>query len=165
MERLLGGQVAIRPRPHLKTRMPAFPAYATVLARGLAAQHGIRPDRQSESEPDSAESDLAVGYRLTLKDGGLDCRQCHPVGNQPVQGDEKTRLALGINFAHIPGRLRYDFYRRFVLDPPRYDPATRMPKLSIDGSSTGILHIHQGDARRQFDSIWHYLQTIHGSEP
>jgi hypothetical protein len=87
------------------------------------------------------------------------------VGTQPPDGDAKTRLALGINFAHVPDRLRYDFYRRFVLDPPRYDMNTRMPKLSADGRTTSVQHIHQGDARRQFDAIWKYLQTIKGSEP
>lgn len=165
MQRFVAGVISERPRPHLITRMPAFPGYADVLARGFAAQHGIRDEEPTRRKSLGTHDDLALGYRLTLKDGGLDCRQCHAVGNQSAQGDDKTRLAPGINFVHLPERLRYDFYRRFVLDPPRYEINTRMPKLAPDGRTTSVMQIYQGDARRQFDAIWDYLQTIHGVEP
>jgi hypothetical protein len=169
LERFVGGRISVqdRPRPQLTARMPAFPAYASVLALGFAAQHGIQEQPADTPRPDPIDDpfDLAFGYRLTLKEGGLDCRQCHAVGSMPAQGDEKMRLAPGINFALVPHRMRYDFYRRFVLDPPRYDTNNRMPKFSADGRTTTIQHIYGGDARRQFDAIWRYLQTIHGTEP
>ena len=71
-----------------------------------------------------------------------------------------TRLAQGIDFDAIPRRLRSDFYHRFVLDPPRYDVGTRMPKLALDGRTTKVLDIEGGDATRQFDAIWQYLQQL-----
>lgn len=165
MEQFLAGQLPARPRPHLKMRMPAFPAYSRGLSNGLAAQHGIDAAEPQDGVAAESGQELAVGYRLTTRDGGLDCRQCHGVGTQPPQGDAKTLLAQGINFAMVGDRLRYDFYRRFVLDPPRYDINTRMPKLSADGRTTSVPHIYHGDAGKQFDAIWQYLQTIDGTEP
>lgn len=139
--------------------MPAFPAdYAARLAVGLAVEHGAGLDfRHSEPpKPDLVE----LGRRLTLKDGGLDCRQCHGIGRLQPQGDDRTKLAPGINFAQSRERLRGDYYHRFVLDPPRYELATRMPKLSADGKTTKATAILNGDAKQQFEALWHYIQTV-----
>jgi hypothetical protein len=100
-----------------------------------------------------------LGDRLTRKDGGLDCRSCHGVGKEEPTGDERTKVAQGINFAHSRERLREEFYLRFVLDPPRHDVTTRMPKLSADGKTTAATAILDGDARKQFQAIWEFIQT------
>jgi uncharacterized membrane protein len=52
------------------------------------------------------------------------------------------------------------FYLRFVLDPPRHDVITRMPKLSADGRTTAATSILDGDARQQFEAIWKFIQTV-----
>jgi hypothetical protein len=158
MQSLYAGQVAERVRPWMKLRMPSFPARAKQLADGLAREHGL----SSESPPRSAtQQELAeIGEQLATRAGLLDCRQCHPVGSLPPTGDKNTLLAPGINFALTRERLRHDYYRRFTLDPPRYDVTTRMPKLTVDGRTTRFKEIFDGDARRQFEAIWHFLQTV-----
>jgi cytochrome c551/c552 len=165
----VAGKTSYRPRPWLKARMPAFPAYAEVLAAGLAHSHGISDEITEKSTPatsssrgaDTADATLAeAGARLTFKAEGLDCRQCHGIGREQPLGDKGTLLAPGINFAHTRERLRYDYYQRFMLDPPRYDIATRMLKLSADGRTTSAKTILDGDARRQFDALWHFMQTV-----
>jgi hypothetical protein len=155
--RFLAGEMREPLRPWLKARMPSFPAHAAHLSAGLAAGHGLLTDEFSSmtSQPELA----SVGLRLVQKDAGLDCRQCHGVGPEPPLGDDRTQMAPGINFSLVGERLNYDFYRRFVLDPPRYDIGTRMPKLALDGR-TQIVSIFDGDAERQFSAIWHYLQSI-----
>jgi len=155
--KLLKGEISERPRPWLKARMPAFPAYAETLAAGIAAQHGVL-DRVPMA-PAPLHQGVELGSRLIQKDA-LDCRQCHALGNQPPTGDEKTLLAPGINFTMTKERMRYDFYRRWVLDPPRYDIGTRMPKLAADGKTTKVTQILEGDAARQFDAVWEYLQQV-----
>jgi hypothetical protein len=168
MEKFIAGQISYRPRPALQLRMPAFPLYAKTLAAGFAAQHGSRHSELAHSRPAVAspgeEDELAIGFRLTMKEGGMDCRQCHGVGHQEPPSDQRTRIAPGINFMHVRDRLRYDFYRRFVLDPPRYDGNTRMPKLS-DGAKTPLTQFWDGNAPRQFDAIWQYVQTLGEDEP
>ena len=54
--------------------------------------------------------------------------------------------------------MHYDAYQRFVIDPPRYDISIKMPKLSANGRTTAVTRYYDGDAQRQYDAIWHYLQ-------
>ena len=136
--------------------MPKFPAYAAALAAGMAAEHGVNLAAEALPSPDPQRAEL--GNLLTQRTA-LDCRQCHAVGNQPAQGDDKTKIAPGINFALVKERLRYDYYQRFTLDPPRFDINTKMPKLATDGKTTKVTTILEGDARQQFDAIWHFIGT------
>ncbi len=60
-------------RGWLKARMPAFPAHAALITRGLAAEHGISSD---DPGPADDPAMIEAGRLLTLK-ARLDCRQCH----------------------------------------------------------------------------------------
>lgn len=157
---IVGGKVKEPQRTWLKARMPAFPFYADTIAKGLAAQHGVAAIQQDAPAMPVTQDVLDIGKQLTLTNGGLDCRQCHGIGGQLAAGDGQTQLARGIDFLAVKQRVRYDFYRRFVLDPPRYDIGTRMPKFVTDGRITKVNHIYDGDARQQFDAIWLYLQSL-----
>ena len=95
-----------------------------------------------------------------MQNTGLDCRQCHALGNQPPTGDAKTLLAPGINLMLTQERMRYDFYQKWALDPPRFDIGTRMPKLAVDGKTTKVRQILDGDAAKQFDAIWEFLKAV-----
>ncbi|MFI4874648.1 MAG: hypothetical protein ACIALR_04895, partial [Blastopirellula sp. JB062] len=156
IKRLLSGQSDAPDREWLKARMPAFPYYAQAISAGLAAEHGHSAETSISHAFD--EQLAAIGNQLTRKEA-LDCRQCHGIGAELPIGDENTKIALGINFARIRLRLRPDFYRRFVLDPPRYETTTKMPKLSADGKTTKVTQIEEGDAARQFEAIWHFIQS------
>ena len=160
-ESFLSGQITERPRPWMKLRMPSFPARARLLADGLAREHGLSSDPvpRPKVEPELAE----IGEALATRAGLLDCRQCHAIGSLPPTGDKNTLLAPGINFAMTRERIRHDFYRRFTLDPPRFDVTTRMPKLVVDGRTTKVKNVFDGDARQQFEAVWHYLQTVPSS--
>lgn len=158
--RFISGQVGERTRPWLKARMPSFGAWGTHIAAGLTDEHAVPASASHTPDPER----IATGEKLIRRDGGLDCRQCHGIGAQQPQGDDKTKLAPGINFVHIRERLRPDFYSRWVLDPPRFDINTKMPKLVVDGKKTKIEAIYKGDARKQFDAIWHYIQAVDATE-
>lgn len=154
MHELLSGELDYRARPWLRTRMPSFPGYADVLANGLAAEHGLGP---AGPKP-IVDSHLAtIGERLTLKEQGLDCRQCHGLETITLRQDND---AQGISFLHMPQRLREGYYRRWMFDPLRIDPATKMPKFLLDGQSTPATAILEGDADRQFRALWHYIHSV-----
>src|SRR5262249_23666530 len=69
MEPFIAGQISYKPRPWLASRMPAFPADAPMLARGLAALHGSPPTNSSEP---SVDSQLAsTGAKLVSAAGGF----------------------------------------------------------------------------------------------
>lgn len=157
IERTIAGESG-KVRPWLRGRMPAFPTHARSLADGLAAEHGLPFHSGKSLVPDPARAEL--GFRLTQKNGGLDCRQCHGVGSQPPEGDGNAQIALGVNFSLVGQRMRYDYYRRWMFDPLRIDPQTKMPKFASDNGTTKIVTIESGNADSQFDDLWHYLLAL-----
>lgn len=157
LQPFLAGESKVPTRPWLAARMPRFPAIAEPLAKGFAAEHG-----QLALEPSSAvhfdKEKAQLGASLASQNH-LDCRQCHAIGSLQPRGDDKSQIALGINFALTRDRLHHDFFERFVLDPARYDIGTKMPKLAEEGRTraTGIL---DGDAKAQFDALWQFIRSI-----
>lgn len=156
-ESMVSGNLSYKSRPWLTARMPAFPAYARSLAHGLAAEHAVDP-HEKQMLPVNPEL-VRVGEKLSLQTG-LDCRQCHGIGDQRPRGDEDTKIALGISFDHIRDRMRREAYQRFMLDPPRYDIKTKMIRLSEDGRTTKLTTVFDGEAKQQFDALWHYIQSL-----
>ncbi|HEX3315725.1 MAG TPA: c-type cytochrome [Gemmataceae bacterium] len=154
-KKLLAGEQDHRARPWLKARMPAFPARAGGIAIGLSHEHGFAPN-EDNAPPPNAELAL-VGKKLLPQVGGLNCVQCHGIGKQPPVAPFE---APGINLLDAAYRIRYDYYQRWMLDPPRVDLTTKMPQLAMDGKTTGIRDVYDGDARRQFDALWQFIQTL-----
>lgn len=159
MDKFLQTGVDPRPRPWLHTRMPRFGSYSTTLANGLTHQAGYDAnERQTVFKP---QPELAkVGKELIGNRIGLDCRQCHGVGDLPPTGDDKTQIVLGIKFSMVGNRIRREYYDRWMLNPLRIDPQTKMPRYAIDGKLTKIKEVFAGDAARQFEALWHFLQSV-----
>ena len=156
-EQLLAGKLSYKTRPWIAARMPSFPAYAKAVAHGMALEHAVSPD--VESPPMVQPERVTVGEQLTLKTG-LDCRQCHAIGDLQPRGDKDSKVSKGINFTYIQERLRADSYRRFMFDPPRYDINTNMIRLSVDGLTTKVKKFYAADAHQQFESLWHYIHSL-----
>ncbi|MCC6670636.1 MAG: c-type cytochrome [Planctomycetes bacterium] len=150
----LAGRSTERTRPWLHARMPAFPAVAAPLARGLALAHGQRTE--AEAPPVADPVLVAAGQRLIGQSGGFACVTCHGIGTS-----EATQVfeAPGIHFRIAARRLRSEYYRRWLFDPLRIDPATRMPKFADEQGRTAIVDVLGGDAARQFAAIWHHLRV------
>ncbi|WP_010584870.1 DUF6797 domain-containing protein [Schlesneria paludicola] len=156
------GELRQKTRPWIKARMPSFPVYADLIAHAMASEHGVD---FAEPVPTNLDPDrIETGRRLTLRDGGLDCRQCHGVGKERPQGDVATQIALGINFAMTHERVRPEFVLRQLLDPPRYDVGSRMPRFAPDLKTTAARHIDQGDAKKQFEAIKQFLWSIQSED-
>ena len=155
MQRFLDGTLPYKPRPELQGRMPAFPPFAAGLATGLAHQHGY----PAQSAPlAAANPQLAeIGRRLTLVDGGFSCIACHNVGSQRALAGKDTAT---VDFTCIAERLRSSYYWRYVRDPVRLVPSTMMPRFIGDDGTTPIKSFYEGDPQRQFDAIWHYLDSL-----
>jgi mono/diheme cytochrome c family protein len=154
MQLLLAGDIKPRPRPWLPHRMPAFPARAKPLAQGLAQAHGYAP--RTMPEPAAVNAELAeVGRQLVGVDGGFSCIACHGVKNrEPLQVFE----AQGINFAQVGARLQPEFYLRWMLDPLRVDPQTRMPTYFDKDARSVLVDVLEGDAKKQIEAIRQYLR-------
>ncbi|MCX6926055.1 MAG: c-type cytochrome [Verrucomicrobia bacterium] len=155
VQRFLEGSLPYKPRPTLQGRMPAFKAYAGGLAEGMAHQHGYR----AESAPRTAvDTQLAaIGQRLTGAAEGFSCVSCHDVGSQKALAGKDTAT---VNFACVAERLRPSYYWRYVQDPPHLLPGTMMPKFIGEDGTTPVKGIFNGDPKKQFTAIWHYLMSM-----
>ncbi len=156
VRRQLTDVLGARSRPWLHARMPAFHGHADVLAGGLAASHGVG-DVDVVREPDARLA--AVGADLISAEKGFACVTCHGVGGQgPLQVFE----VQGINFARTANRLRPDYFMRWMRDPRRIDPATKMARYSTPEGKTGFTTVLDGDADRQFDAIHAWIVGLKG---
>jgi hypothetical protein len=61
--------------------------------------------------------------------------------------------------------MRHDFYTRWVRNPQRYEPGTRMPQYADLEGKTSFRDVFEGDAVKQFEAIWQYLRTGEKIEP
>lgn len=158
--KFIAGEIPYKPRaekhprgePWLEARMPAFKSRATLLASGLAAQHGFPP--QTPAEP-PLDMDLAkLGQKLVGKDGGFSCTSCHGAG--PMEALEVFE-SEGINMAYSAERLLPAYYRRWMRNPLSIDPQTKMPAYFEEGKSP-LTEVLDGDAEKQIMAIWQYLR-------
>jgi hypothetical protein len=126
-----------------------------MLAVGLSHEHGFGVNEDDRPKPDVKLA--AIGEKLIPQQGGFNCINCHGIGKTPaIQPFE----APGINLTDAAVRLRYAYYQRWMLAPDRVDVTMRMPVFATDGKTTQIREVFDGDARRQFDALWHYIQTL-----
>jgi cytochrome c1 len=131
--------------------MPAFPGYAHVLANGLPREHGYNGAARPRPTPDDGLA--GAGEKLTQQFTGFYCTECHSAGARPPTSAFDHR---GIDFPFVTARLQYDYYHRWMNDPKRIDPGTKMPQFATQPKPDVL----DGDARKQFDAIWHYLQSL-----
>lgn len=154
MASFIGGKIPYKPRPYLRARMPAFTVRAAWLAVGLVEEHGYAPTSPDYPKPDAAMA--SIGQKLTGKtpNEAFACIQCHAVASAPPFAPFE---APAINFAYARERLQKDYYHRWVHNPLRIDPNSKMPAFEHDDGKTSITTVYDGDARKQFEAIWQYL--------
>ncbi len=150
----IAGGIPEKPRPWIIGRMPGFGERATLLAAGMAHDHGFSAVR--EKYPPVDLEFAKAGETLISENGGFNCTTCHAVGDRAATA---VFEAPGPNLIPSVNRLRLDYYTRWVMHPLRIDPETKMPRFSDDEGKTPLTDFFEGDARKQFNSIWEYLRA------
>jgi mono/diheme cytochrome c family protein len=150
--RLLAGTLTYKPRQHLVSRMPSFPAYAEGVAHGLAAEHGFSPEDEDSFIPENAL--IEMGQALTGPEEGFNCASCHAIGSQPALAGADTET---INFANVPDRLRKSYFKRLMLDPLRSIPGSKMPQFATAEGVSTLTTLMDGDFTKQREAIWNFL--------
>lgn len=136
-------------RGYMHTRMPAFDQ------ERLAGFYDaiVRLDRSDEVQTYPATKTLQqvqIDGRKLCGNAGLSCIKCHSYNGNDAGG-------LGaIDMLMMPQRLRHEWFQRYLQDPTKYRPGTRMPNSFVDGRSA-LVDIDGGDPARQIDAIWEYL--------
>lgn len=151
--RFIGGQEPWKPRSWLESRMPAFPAYATQLAVGLATRHGL--PAVTPQEPAGSPEDAEKGRKLVGANGGFSCISCHSIGDFAATA---VFEAPGINLAHSFGRLQPEYYRRWLRSPMSVDPTTKMPVYFDEEGKSPLSEFYGGDGPKTLGAVWEYLR-------
>jgi mono/diheme cytochrome c family protein len=158
--RFLAGDVPYKPRAEkhprgetwMEVRMPLFKSRAVWLAEGLTAQHGFPP--RTPAEPPIDPELAKIGRKLASKDGGFSCVSCHAIGRAEASEVVESE---GVNLAYAADRLLPAYYQRWLRNPARIDPQTKMP-LYFEDDKSQLTDILDGDAAKQIDALWQYLR-------
>jgi cytochrome c2 len=138
-----------RARPWMQLRMPQYgEPNVGFLPEAVAALEGTVTDDTIHAVERTAAK-IAAGREIVGK-GGLGCISCHDIAGVANTG---TR---GPDLATINQRVRYDWYERWLSQPLRMAPGTRMPQAFVEGKST-LKTVFDGDPHKQAEAMWAYL--------
>jgi cbb3-type cytochrome oxidase cytochrome c subunit len=138
-----------RARPWMQLRMPQYgEPNVGFLPEALAALEGTVPDDKVHAVGRTGAK-IAAG-RTIIGKGGLGCVSCHDIGGYANTG---TR---GPDLATTNQRVRYEWFERWLSQPLRMAPGTRMPQAFIDDKST-LKTVLDGDPHGQAEAMWAYL--------
>jgi hypothetical protein len=146
-----------RSRPWMALQMPRFAKQHVVsLIAGLPALEGHAP----ETSPKRAESNDAIleAGRTLVGAKGFGCTKCHDMLGVASQGTRGPELSF------VPRRVNFGWYQRWMTDPQRIQPGTRMPTVFLSGQSPHK-EILGGDPPQQRLAVWQYLQRSRGLPP
>ena len=136
-------------RPWLSARMPTFhftEEEAATIGRYFSAVDKV-PYPFITTEIATTQTSLTNGADLFQK---LQCASCHPTSNVIPPG--KTAADLAPNLQIAQERLRPDWVLRWLLDPQKVVPGTRMPTF-FDQGVTPFPNILGGDLNAQIRAI------------
>jgi mono/diheme cytochrome c family protein len=138
-----------RARPWMGLRMPQFgEANVGLLTDGLIALEGTEPETTVHHVPLTAAK-LEAGRALMGKKA-FGCISCHDIAGIANSGTRGPDLAL------MNQRVRFPWYRRWLVEAQRMQPGTRMPTVFPDGKSV-LTEYLGGSAEAQAEAMWAYL--------
>ena len=151
----IDGKIDYKPRPWLRARMPGFHSRAELISKGLAIEHGYPIVNPPEFKQDAELA--ATGARLASTKDGFSCAQCHKIGGENVTTKQAFEWPA-VNFKYIKERIMHPFYVKWMNDPVRMEPGTGMTNFGKGGRNQKET-FYGGDAHKQYEALWHYLQT------
>ncbi len=138
-----------RARPWMGLRMPEYGKDCVgSLPEALPALEGAVAD-DAVGKAEFTEEKITNGRILAGK-AGHGCISCHDISGIPGGG---TR---GPDLATTNKRVRYDWYVRWMHQPQRMAPGTKMPQVLIEGQSL-LKTVYDGDGTKQLESLWAYF--------
>lgn len=137
-----------RARPWMSLRMPQYgESNVGLLVNALPLCEGLLPEGPA-AKPKVTSEMIEQGRKLVGKEG-LGCVACHDINGYIGSGTRGPDLAL------TDRRVRHDWYDRWMHNPQRLSPGTKMPSNFTDGKSVSSLL--NADAEAQINAIWAYL--------
>ncbi|MGC1275668.1 MAG: c-type cytochrome [Planctomycetaceae bacterium] len=148
MKHLLGN--GSTDRKYMRTRMPNFGSENV----GFFAEAFASLDQRTEATYptlDLPEHRVESAGRELVGESALSCIKCHNFGQYSGTGIQ------AIDLQTMTRRLRRDWFVRYMLDPQKYRPGTRMPSSFRPNNKSAVKTILDGASDRQLAAIWTYL--------
>jgi mono/diheme cytochrome c family protein len=139
-------------RPYMATRMPQFGGANVGRLPDLFEKADTRSGALPQPDvfaPGVAEEANKFGRKL-IGVGGLTCIACH------MFDGNKSLGVPALDLATAGQRLKFDWFRRYLLDPQSLRPGTRMPPFWPNGVAVNK-ELLDGDSEKQIFAIWAYL--------
>lgn len=137
-------------------RMPAFGADAETLLQAIAESDGELPAEADAPQRLPTDPTLGtLGGPSLAGFAGYGCVSCH-VWNGQTLGDPDPG-AVGPDLTKVKGRIRREWFDRFLEDPARVHPGTPMPSIMQKGKPAMLTSVLDGDPDKQRDALWAYF--------
>jgi len=146
LEKVLTNSASVR--PYMATRMPQF---GEANVKGLSAALLQADESQKVGAELVVHSGYVDGLRLVGSEG-LSCIACHNFAGKPSLG------IPALDITTSPERLNSAWFRRYLLDPQKLRPGTRMPPFWPAGVAANQT-ILDGNTEKQIAAIWSYLSS------
>lgn len=145
-------------RPWFTIRMPTFylsDDEATTLLRYFSAQAKTKFVLEYKEAIQATPEQIGAARLLMSKDY-FSCYSCHISGSKTPEGPLE---GWAPDFALGHQRLRYDWIVKWLKDPQKLQPGTKMPSYFLDPSGVPP-DVLGGDVDRQIHAIASYLMTL-----
>lgn len=136
-------------RPYMFTKMPKFGADNV----GHLTDAFFNADHQPPLAPVVLDRKTArdAGWKM-VGEKAFGCIKCHTFGRFAATGVQSIDMTV------MTKRLRSEWFRRYVRNPPAYRPGTRMPSAwPLTGPSL-LADPLDGDTEKQIVAVWTYLE-------
>lgn len=140
----------VRHRPYMRVRMPSYGKGTAGMAPLFQEQDRPNEERSALLPPDETNIKALAAGRKLAGTKGLSCAQCHTFGNVAATGIQALDMQL------MTKRVRPEWFYRYLMEPTKYRPGTRMPNSFPDGESV-FKQIYDGNAEHQIAALWLYL--------
>jgi cytochrome c551/c552 len=137
-------------------RMPAFGHDAEALVQALAEADGellASPEPAVRAAADPTLGSLAGASLAGFQ--GYSCVSCHIWDGRALS--EPDPGAVGTDLTRVAGRIRREWFDRFLEDPARAHPGTPMPSVFPRGKRASIESVLDGDPAKQKEAMWSYF--------
>jgi hypothetical protein len=136
--------------------MPDYGALASELVRALAEADGELPDVNDAPEPSVNDPTLGSLAGPTLvSSAGYACVSCHVWQGRMLA--EQDPGSTGPDLTRVVGRIRREWFDRYLETPTRAHPGTPMPAIFPKGQPATLRAVLDGDASKQRDALWAYF--------
>ena len=156
-------------RPWVGAKMAGFGPRGTRIADSLALRDGIGASTNTGPTAPTVHaaqfrSERIPAGRMLSGVKGLACVNCHTVNGHLLAGREDP-TTRGPDLDRVVEHLRPEFFSRWLMNPARILPGTKMPQTIQRNGRVGIPSLASLAPGEPIDALWSYLGSSVRTDP